>query len=559
MASKLRVGVLGGGQLGLMLAESANKLGVQTIVLDPTTACPAAQAATKHILGDFKDPEQIKKLAAESDVITVEIEHVNADALIEIQSANPAVRIQPAPQTIKLIQDKYNQKVHLRKHGIAVVDFISCDGVEDVKKAGEMFGYPLMLKSRLLAYDGRGNAVVKSESDIEAALKSLVSPCIYAEKWAPYVKELAVMVVRALDGSVVSYPVVETIQKNNICHVTVAPAHVGAGVQEQTQRLAEAAIATFEGAGIFGVELFLLDDGSVVLNEVAPRPHNSGHYTIEGCYTSQFENHLRAVVGLPLGATGLSVGAAGMLNIVGEANGEEGKQQSDAIIQQALSVGGATVHWYGKHETRKGRKMGHITVVAPSVPALHRAMQKLGVEGHDEAFGAAGAQVGIIMGSDSDLPTMKAAAEVLEEFGVPFELTVVSAHRTPQRMVHYANSAHKRGIRVIIAAAGGAAHLPGMVAAMTPLPVIGVPVPLKYLDGQDSLLSIVQMPRGVPVATVAIGNSTNAGLLAVRMLGSFDPVLLDKMLNYQKAMEDTVMAKVEVLDKVGWKDYKVQH
>ncbi|KAJ3070185.1 phosphoribosylaminoimidazole carboxylase ade2, partial [Rhizoclosmatium hyalinum] len=167
--------------------------------------------------------------------------------------------------------------------------------------------------------------------------------------------------------------------------------------------------------------------------------------------------------------------------------------------------------------------------------------------------------VGIIMGSDSDLPTLKAAAQVLEDFGVPFELTVVSAHRTPKRMVEYAETARARGLKVIIAAAGGAAHLPGMVAALTSLPVIGVPVALKQLDGVDSLYSICQMPRGVPVATVAINNSTNAALLAVRMLGAAVPDYLDKIEAFAKRSEGEVLGKVEKLDKVGWKDYEVKH
>ncbi|MEU7710999.1 5-(carboxyamino)imidazole ribonucleotide mutase [Micromonospora chalcea] len=155
--------------------------------------------------------------------------------------------------------------------------------------------------------------------------------------------------------------------------------------------------------------------------------------------------------------------------------------------------------------------------------------------------------VGLIMGSDSDWPVMRAAAEALDEFGVPYEVGVVSAHRTPVKMIEYGRTAAGRGIQVIIAGAGGAAHLPGMVASVTPLPVIGVPVPLKYLDGMDSLLSIVQMPAGVPVATVSIGNARNAGLLAVRILGAADPVLRDKMAAYQASLEDLVAEKEAAL------------
>ncbi|CAK9877211.1 unnamed protein product [Sphagnum jensenii] len=168
------------------------------------------------------------------------------------------------------------------------------------------------------------------------------------------------------------------------------------------------------------------------------------------------------------------------------------------------------------------------------------------------------AAVGIIMGSDSDLPVMQSAAEILQLFGIAYELTVVSAHRTPERMVKYAQTAHQRGLRVIIAGAGGAAHLPGMVASLTPLPVIGVPVKGSATDGLDSLLSIVQMPRGIPVATVAIQNATNAGLLAVRILGLSSPELVDKMLDYQKGLEEMVLEKAERLEQLGWQEYLKQ-
>jgi phosphoribosylaminoimidazole carboxylase PurE protein len=166
--------------------------------------------------------------------------------------------------------------------------------------------------------------------------------------------------------------------------------------------------------------------------------------------------------------------------------------------------------------------------------------------------------VGIIMGSDSDLPIMRQAADVLVEFDIPFEISIVSAHRTPQRMFEYAQSAHTRGLRVIIAGAGGAAHLPGMVASLTPLPVIGVPVPLGTLGGQDALLSIVQMPKGIPVATVAIGNAANAGLLAARILAAADPILQQRMIEYQSSLEQMVLGKVERLDSLGWQNYTTQ-
>lgn len=249
--------------------------------------------------------------------------------------------------------------------------------------------------------------------------------------------------------------------------------------------------------------------GSVVVNEIAPRPHNSGHYTIEACETSQYENHLRAILSLPLGSTALKVPSAAMLNLLG-ASGDV--TEISAVVEHALKVPGAAAHLYGKSECRKGRKMGHITVVAPSDAERSRRLRPL-LERLPSPSSAAELAlhaplapepgsgfshrqplVGIIMGSDSDLPVMVPSARILDRFGIPYELTIVSAHRTPDRMTMYARSAVSRGLRVIIAGAGGAAHLPGMVAAMTSLPVVGVPVKGSTLDGVDSLHSIVQMP-----------------------------------------------------------------
>lgn len=420
----------------------------------------------------------------------------------------------------------------------------------------QVFGYPLMLKSRCLAYDGRGNAVVKDESGIAAAWSTLASKgSLYVEKWVPFAKELAVVVARDKDGNCKPYQTVHTIQQDNICHVVIVPAQVSGAVQERAGEVARQAISALGGAGVYGVELFLLEDGSVMLNEIAPRVHNSGHYTTDACVCSQFEQHLRCVLGMPLGDPSLKCGAAAMVNVLGTGDAPEDEDKTWAICSRAFSVPGAAVHWYGKHGVKRGRKVGHINVVGESpAQVLDRVAAILNGTSTSTAaaLSAESPMVGVIMGSDSDLSVMQAAASTLQDFKVPFELTIVSAHRTPKRLFEYATSARARGLKVIIAAAGGAAHLPGMVASLTPLPVIGVPVPLKHLDGMDSLYSILQMPRGIPVATVAIGNATNAALLAVRMLGSFLTDMGDKMAAYQAKLETEVLHKASALEACGW-------
>ncbi|KAG8798805.1 phosphoribosylaminoimidazole carboxylase ade2, partial [Serendipita sp. 399] len=558
---------------------------------------PCVSDANRHIDGPFSDFDSVSQLAKRVDVITVEIEHINVEALDAAKegTTNRSIEVHPAPSTLRTIQDKYIQKMWLQKHGIPLPSFIQVDGSEEaVKSAGSNLGYPFVLKSRTLAYDGRGNYVVRSKDDARKSLDVLGASAsvgiekrrtLYAEKWVPFEREIAVMVIRGKNGEVRSYPPVETIHRDNICHLVYAPLRArDAKILERAKTLAEKVVETFEGAGAFGVEMFLLEDGSILINEVAPRPHNSGHYTIEACECSQYENHLRAVLGLPLGSTSMKVPSAVMLNLLGPSASSsilsKAPPSIDEIAYAALSIPGATVHLYGKAEWRPGRKMGHVTIVGTSDADVRSRLRplllQLGVDSkatidgrlapraqhRDDhgsltsgAFNSKNPLVGVIMGSDSDLPVMRDAAKILDRFEIPYELTIVSAHRTPDRMVEYAKSAASRGLRVVIAGAGGAAHLPGMVASMTALPVIGVPVKGSTLDGVDSLYSIVQMPRGIPVATVAINNATNAALLATRIIGTSIPIDLTRVEEYSRGLEDEVLQKVERLAEAGWEAY----
>jgi phosphoribosylaminoimidazole carboxylase len=615
------LGVLGGGQLGRMMALAAANLGVTMRCLDPTPGAPAAVAAAQTV-GSFRDADAVAAFAAAGvDVLTVEIEHVDARALAEAARRTGA-DVEPTPKTIALVQDKYEQKEHFKRAGVPVAEQVDVPDAAALGAAATKLGYPFMLKAKRLAYDGRGNYVIKSPEDLANGAEALggfssggsdgdgsASDAerqrggLYAEKWAPFVKELAVMVVRDRSGKTVAYPVTETVHRDSILWVSESPADVADSLREEASAVARKAVGALDGAGIFGVEMFLLEDGSLLLNEVAPRPHNSGHYTMDACTTSQFENHVRAVLGWPLGDASLigresgsggggGGGGAGsgdgttalMLNLVGEADGDEGARLAHAKMAAAYATPGCNVHWYDKGEgMRKGRKVGHINVVGATRQEARRRLARVDAAAlaaleatGGKALAAPSAApssspsspgggdrgsrrplVGIIMGSDSDLPTMSAAAQALDDFRIPYEVTIVSAHRTPDRMLEYARSAPSRGLKVIVAGAGGAAHLPGMVAALTPLPVVGVPVtPVgSHLDGVDALLSICQMPKGVPVATVAIGNAANAGLLAARIVAASDAELLARMVEYQAGMRDVVMDKAERLERDGWKAY----
>jgi len=557
------VGILGGGQLGRMIVEAANRLNIKTIILDaPNSPAKQINATMEHVNGSFSNPKDIEEIAKKCDVLTVEIEHVDVPTLKNLQKSLPNLEIYPSPETIELIQDKYVQKEHLIKNNIPVALSQAVESTrESLLAVGQEYGFPYVLKSRTLAYDGRGNFVVKSADDIDEALKTLKDRPLYAEKFAPFVKELAIMIVRSIDGKVYSYPTVETIHQENICHVCYAPARVPDSVQLKAKILAENAIKSFPGCGIFGVEMFYLENGELLLNEIAPRPHNSGHYTIDACVTSQFEAHVRAVLNLPMPKNFSQFATTNtnsiMLNVLGDKNEKDKELQ---ICERALNTPSTSVYLYGK-ESKPNRKLGHINIVGSSMEECERKLEYI-LSG-EEAFETKDVSeiksekplVGVIMGSDSDLPVMSAACKILTDFGVPYEVTIVSAHRTPHRMSKYAIDAAARGLKCIIAGAGGAAHLPGMVAAMTALPVIGVPVKGSTLDGVDSLHSIVQMPRGIPVATVAINNSTNAGLLAVRILSGVDSKYLIKMQEFLLKQEEEVLVKAEKLEKIGYQVY----
>ncbi|KAF2478165.1 phosphoribosylaminoimidazole carboxylase [Lindgomyces ingoldianus] len=561
------VGVLGGGQLGRMFIESANRVGVKVIILDGDSA-PAKQISAHgdHISGSFKDAAAVKKLAQICDVITVEIEHVDTQMLEEVADDGGVV-VEPHWSTLRIIKDKFRQKMWLKDHGVEVAESVDLEGLgggeEGMVGVCRRLGFPCMVKSKTEAYDGRGNFVVKSEEDFARAKKALGDRPLYAERWAEFCMELAVMVVKTKDG-VKTFPTVETVHEDSICKLTYAPPrNVSRETAQRAQELAKRAVAAFEGKGVFGVEMFLLKDDSLLVNEIAPRPHNSGHYTIEACPLSQYDAHLRAILDLPVPEHGLRLREpAVMLNILGGQTPDSHVQ----IAQQALESPNASIHLYGKGEARPGRKMGHIVVTAPTLSAAEREMQPL-IDAVDAQKGEPKVipqtpslspdepLVAVIMGSDSDLPILRPCFQILTTLSIPFTTRITSAHRTPDWLRTFSKTASSTSLRVIIGAAGGAAHLPGMCASWTTLPVIGVPVKATHLDGVDSLYSMTQMPRGEPVATVGINNSTNAALLAVRILGASDEGVRERLRVWMEGNEKEVLRKDKALFEGGWEAY----
>lgn len=252
------VGILGGGQLGRMLVEAANRLNIRTVVLDaPQSPAKQINAASEHVDGSFSDPQAIVKLAEKCDILTAEIEHIDTEILETLQIQKTVI-VQPSPFTIRTIQDKYFQKQHLLRNSIPTPDSypLNLNTSNAVLEIAEKVGYPMMIKSRTLAYDGRGNFAVKSRNDVEAALTALGDKPLYIERWELFTKELAVMVVRSAKGLIRSYPAVETVHEENICHLVFAPARVPSKTRRKAKALAEQAVKSFEGAGVFGVEMF---------------------------------------------------------------------------------------------------------------------------------------------------------------------------------------------------------------------------------------------------------------------------------------------------------------
>ena len=574
MASDRVVGLLGGGQLGRMLLQAANLLEVKVNILD-AAGSSAKQISNHagHVAGSFKDRAAIQELAKTADILTVEIEHVDTHILEEVERER-GIEVQPSWRTIRTIQDKYLQKGHLQQHGVATAESIALSEptAAELTRAAQQLGLPFMLKSRREAYDGRGNFPVRSERDFDAALKALAAnKDLYAEKWAQFRMELAVMVVKTRD-EVLSYPTTETIHEDSICKLTYTPARgVSPAVDRAAQELARKAVAAFDGKGVFGVEMFLLPDGTLLINEIAPRPHNSGHYTIEGCPVSQFEAHLRAILDLPLRAEDLQLREPSiMLNILGGATPDSHHR----VAKEALKHRRTKVHLYGKGEARPGRKMGHITISASTMAEAEQILTPTLTFVDQNKAGASSQQaaatslpsstsplplVAIVMGSDSDLPVLEAGLKLLDQFGIPHTVRITSAHRTPAHLAAFAGAVHASGARVMIAAAGGAAHLPGMAAAHTWLPVIGVPVKPTIGDGTDSVLSILNMPRGVPVATVSVNNSVNAALLAARVLAAGTDAqalrVREALIAYVDNSREEVMGKDSRMAEIGWKEY----
>jgi 5-(carboxyamino)imidazole ribonucleotide synthase len=347
------LGVVGGGQLGRMLAEAAAPLGVDCVVLDPTPDPPAAPVARDAVVADFDDADAVAGLADRVDVLTYEIELADPGALSDVD-----VPVHPAPATLSLIEDKLDQKRALADAGVPVPPFRAVADAADIRAAGADLGYPLMVKARRGGYDGRGNCPATGPDDAADALDAVGGGPAMAEAFVDFERELSVMGVEG-DGERATFAVAENVHREEILRESVVPARAPAAVRDRADAVAREVLSLLDGRGVFGVELFETAGGEILVNEIAPRPHNSGHWTIEGAATSQFEQHVRAVLGWPLGST-RTRGPTAMANVLGDVDAPRAARLGG--VETVLAEPDAHLHWYGKREVRPLRKMGHLTV-----------------------------------------------------------------------------------------------------------------------------------------------------------------------------------------------------
>ena len=347
------IGIIGGGQLGRMMALSAKQSGFKIAVLDPTPNSPCGQVADVEITAAYHDVNALERLAEISDVITFEFENIDADSLERIAEK---AYIPQGTNILRITQDRILEKRAIEKSGARVAPYAEIYSQEDLEQAIDVIGYPSVLKTARGGYDGKGQLVLRSADDFSQAGGILGhGPCVL-EKFIPFEKEISIIVTRKADGEFRVFPVVENIHVNNILHETIAPARISELAQVEAIDMAYQLAVSLDLVGTLAIEMFLVSEDEIIINELAPRPHNSGHYSIEACVTSQFEQHIRAICNWPLGQTEMHMNAV-MVNVLGE--------HVDGVIRGLIENPEWKMHFYGKEEVKIGRKMGHITILNP--------------------------------------------------------------------------------------------------------------------------------------------------------------------------------------------------
>ena len=364
------LGIIGGGQLGMMLTEAAKKMPEhisKVIVLDPNQNCSASLVGAEQITADFKNKDAIVELSKKADVITYEIESGDSEVLKSVENN---AEINPSPETLKIIQDKFLQKTFLQNNNIPIPEFIKVESLDEVKEGLKKFGYPALLKARRDAYDGKGNFKIDSENEVEKAYDYFKGQKLMLEKFVPFKMEVSVIASRNTKGEIKTFPLVENIHEKNILRQTIAPARTNNKVSQKASKIASDTMDVLKGAGVFGIEMFVTQNDDIVINEIAPRVHNSGHHTLQSSKTSQFEQHLRAILGLDLGNTQLMHNTI-MYNILGNLNFEGEYKKLD------FSKHNVFLKMYGKKISKPLRKLGHLNLVGSNNQTIDELLTEL--------------------------------------------------------------------------------------------------------------------------------------------------------------------------------------
>lgn len=372
VTSNFKLGIIAGGQLGKMLALAASNWDIKTYILDPDENCASSTICTRHIKGSYNDYETVYQFGKEVDMITFDIENINTDALIQLQAEGK--KIYPEPQVLKLIQDKGLQKQFYKEHHIPSPLFKLYESKSEILNdlSEGKIQFPFVQKLRTSGYDGKGVEVITNIGDLTKLMegKSLI------EEKVKIKKELAVIIARNTKGEIKSFPMVEMEfnHEANLVERLICPSSESTMIQDSAKKIAETIISKLEMTGILAVEFFIDNSDNLLVNEIAPRPHNSGHHTIESCITSQYEQHLRSILGFPLGSTVLKIPSV-MINLLGEKN-EEGLVKYEGLTE-CLSIEGTKIHIYGKKETKPYRKMGHVTILDKSIEVAKSKAKKV--------------------------------------------------------------------------------------------------------------------------------------------------------------------------------------
>jgi 5-(carboxyamino)imidazole ribonucleotide synthase len=366
------LGVLGGGQLGRMFTVRAREMGYRVIVLDPDLNSPAGGIADQHVAAEYHDEIALREMAERCSAITIEFENIPADVLTWLADRVP---VRPGPEAVAIAQDRIVEKTYLRQHGLPTAAFATVDSAADLDGAWSAVGAPALLKTARLGYDGKGQAGVEDAEQLPEAYSGLRSNHCVLERRLVLEGELSVVLTRGVDGEVASFPVVENVHVNGILDTSTVPARFSPEVGEAAAELAVELANQLDYVGVLAVELFVADGGQLFVNEIAPRPHNSGHFTLDACVTDQFEQQVRSLCELPLGEPRL-ISPVTMINILGDLWSD-----GDPAWEEALSLNGVKLHLYGKRHALPGRKMGHLNCLAGTPEAsfklAHRAHEAL--------------------------------------------------------------------------------------------------------------------------------------------------------------------------------------